>query len=102
MVPMPMNPLVETGAPTPKSRRPDGGHSRRAATLSMELPTFVIEARQSLFHLDLAAIWQQKHFFLDRGLAFNVEQTGGVGGHIPDGRQGLLRLALLWPTQRLG
>ena len=44
----------------------------------------------------------QKHFFLDRGLVFNVEQTGGVGGHIPDGRQGLLRLALPWSTQGLG
>lgn len=38
----------------------------------------------------------QSHFLVDRVLAFNVEQTGGIGGHISDGRQGLLRPALPW------
>jgi hypothetical protein len=41
----------------------------------------------------------QSHFLVDRVLAFNVEQTGGIGGHISDGRQGLLRPALPWTVQ---
>jgi lipopolysaccharide transport system ATP-binding protein len=43
----------------------------------------------------------QSHFLLERALAFNVEQSGGIGGHISDGRQGLLRPALPWTIQRL-
>jgi lipopolysaccharide transport system ATP-binding protein len=43
----------------------------------------------------------QSHFLLERALAFNVEQTGGIGGHISDGRQGVLRPALPWTVQRL-
>ena len=43
----------------------------------------------------------QSHFLVDRGLSFTVEQTGGIGGHISDGRQGLLRPALPWTTRRL-
>jgi hypothetical protein len=43
----------------------------------------------------------QSHFFLDRVLSFTVEQTGGLGAHISDGRQGLLRPALPWTTRRL-
>jgi homopolymeric O-antigen transport system ATP-binding protein len=43
----------------------------------------------------------QSHFFLDRALSFTVEQTGGLGAHISDGRQGLLRPALPWTTRRL-
>jgi lipopolysaccharide transport system ATP-binding protein len=43
----------------------------------------------------------QSHFLVERGLAFTVEQTGGIGGHLSDGRQGLLRLALPWTVQRL-
>jgi lipopolysaccharide transport system ATP-binding protein len=38
----------------------------------------------------------QSHFFHDRGLSFLVERTGGVGGHISDGRSGLLRMKLPW------
>ncbi len=44
----------------------------------------------------------QAHFFLDRGLAFRIEQTGGVGGSIPDGRSGILRLRLPWDIEKLG
>jgi len=43
----------------------------------------------------------QAHFNLDRAIAFSVEQTGGVGGSIPDGRKGLLRIQLPWDTQRI-
>ena len=43
----------------------------------------------------------QSHFFIDRGLSFNIEQTGGVGAHISDGRQGLLRPDLPWTMRRL-
>lgn len=43
----------------------------------------------------------QSHFLVDRGLSFTVEQTGGLGAHISDGRQGLLRPALAWTTRRL-
>jgi lipopolysaccharide transport system ATP-binding protein len=38
----------------------------------------------------------QTHFHRDRLLSFFVERTGGVGGHIPDARSGLLRMHLPW------
>lgn len=44
----------------------------------------------------------QTHFFLERGLAFRIEQTGGVGGSIPDGRNGVLRMRLPWNMEKLG
>ena len=43
----------------------------------------------------------QSHFSLDRVLAVRVEQTGGVGGSVPDGRRGLLRVNLPWDIQRI-
>ena len=70
---MPTNTLVENGTPTPKPRRPEGGHSR-----SMELPTFVIEARQSLFDLDVPAIWQRRellYFLVWRDVKVRYKQT---------------------------
>jgi lipopolysaccharide transport system ATP-binding protein len=42
----------------------------------------------------------QVHFALDRVLAFQVEPTGGVGGSIPDGRSGVLRVSLPWDIQK--
>lgn len=44
----------------------------------------------------------QTHFFVDRSLAFHIEQTGGVAGSISDGRAGLLRLRLPWNIQKCG
>jgi hypothetical protein len=41
-------------------------------------------------------------FLVDQALAFNVTQTGGVGGHISDGRMGMLRLQLPWDVERIG
>jgi lipopolysaccharide transport system ATP-binding protein len=43
----------------------------------------------------------QVHFALDRVLAFQVEPTGGVGGSIPDGRRGILRLNLPWVIHKI-
>ncbi len=43
----------------------------------------------------------QSHFLVDHGLAFQVAPTGGVGGHINDGRTGLLRLRLPWTLERV-
>jgi lipopolysaccharide transport system ATP-binding protein len=43
----------------------------------------------------------QSHFFWDRGLRFMVERTGGIGGHIPDARSGLLRMRLPWEIARV-
>jgi lipopolysaccharide transport system ATP-binding protein len=43
----------------------------------------------------------QSHFFWDRGLTFVVERTGGIGGHIPDARSGLLRMRLPWEIHRV-
>jgi lipopolysaccharide transport system ATP-binding protein len=43
----------------------------------------------------------QTHFLVDQGLAFHVAQTGGVGGHISDGRPGMLRLRLPWKVERI-
>jgi lipopolysaccharide transport system ATP-binding protein len=41
------------------------------------------------------------HFVVDQALGFQVEQTGGVGGHISDGRLGMLRMRLPWNVERL-
>jgi lipopolysaccharide transport system ATP-binding protein len=41
-------------------------------------------------------------FTLERILGFTVEQTGGIAGHISDGRLGILRLQLPWKTEILG
>lgn len=43
----------------------------------------------------------QSHFFCDRGLTFIVERTGGVGGHIPDSRSGMLRMKLPWDIAKV-
>lgn len=44
----------------------------------------------------------QVHFLLERALAFRIEQTGGVGGSISDGRNGILRMGLPWNMEKLG
>jgi len=43
----------------------------------------------------------QSHFLVDQGLAFRIEQTGGAGGHVSDGRAGLLRMRLPWDANKL-
>jgi len=44
----------------------------------------------------------QTHFLVDHGLAFQIAPTGGAGGHISDGRSGLLRLQLPWAVEQVG
>ena len=44
----------------------------------------------------------QTHFYVDQGLSFQIAPTGGAGGHISDGRSGLLRLRLPWQVERIG
>jgi lipopolysaccharide transport system ATP-binding protein len=41
------------------------------------------------------------HFAVDQALTFRIEATGGVGGHIADNRQGLLRMRLPWDVERI-
>jgi lipopolysaccharide transport system ATP-binding protein len=41
------------------------------------------------------------HFLLEREVGFQIEQTGGVGGHLSDGRPGLVRLPLHWDVRRV-
>ena len=43
----------------------------------------------------------QSHFRVDRALSFTVEPIGGVGMHIPDSRQGVLRMRLPWEVEQL-
>ena len=43
----------------------------------------------------------QIHFDVDPAVSFTIEQTGGVGGHINDGRKGMLRLRLPWNVERI-
>jgi lipopolysaccharide transport system ATP-binding protein len=43
----------------------------------------------------------QGHFFCDRVLSFNVERTGGIAGHIPDTRSGMLRMRLPWGVDKV-
>jgi lipopolysaccharide transport system ATP-binding protein len=42
----------------------------------------------------------QTHFAVDRVLSLSVERVGGAASHIPDGRDGLLRLMLPWQVRR--
>ena len=41
----------------------------------------------------------QTHFLADRVLSLRIERVGGQSGHIPDNREGLLRLMLPWTIQ---
>ena len=43
----------------------------------------------------------QSHFDLEQVLSFRIEQTGGVGGFVPDERVGLLRITLPWDIARI-
>ena len=43
----------------------------------------------------------RSHFALDQALAFHIEATGGAGGHVADGRSGLLRLQLPWVIEEV-
>lgn len=45
---------------------------------------------------------QQTHFLVEHGLAFQIAPTGGAGGHISDGRTGVLRLRLPWTVEPVG
>jgi lipopolysaccharide transport system ATP-binding protein len=38
----------------------------------------------------------QSHFAVDRILSLRIERVGGTSSHIPDGREGMLRMALPW------
>lgn len=44
----------------------------------------------------------QAHFSVDRVLTLRLEHVGGVGGHVADGRIGLLRMRLPWQVHRVG
>jgi lipopolysaccharide transport system ATP-binding protein len=48
---------------------------------------------------DVPAI--RTHFLVDQALGFQVAQTGGVGGHINEGRLGMLRTKLPWNVERI-
>jgi lipopolysaccharide transport system ATP-binding protein len=41
----------------------------------------------------------QSHFMVDRVLGLSVERVGGPSGHVPDNRDGLLRLTLPWEVR---
>jgi hypothetical protein len=41
----------------------------------------------------------QSHFGVDRALALRIERVGDSSGHIPDNRDGLLRLVLPWTVE---
>ncbi len=38
----------------------------------------------------------QSHFAVDRVLSLRIERVGGTSSHIPDGREGMLRMTLPW------
>ena len=41
------------------------------------------------------------HFHVDPALSFHIEQTGGVGDHLYDGRRCLFRIPLPWKIERI-
>ena len=43
----------------------------------------------------------RSHFALDHLLAFRIEPTGGAGGHVADGRSGILRVRLPWVIENI-
>ena len=43
----------------------------------------------------------QGHFRVDRVLSFRVEAIGGAGGHVQDGREGLVRMNFPWIVERV-
>jgi lipopolysaccharide transport system ATP-binding protein len=43
----------------------------------------------------------QSHFAVDRVLGLRIERVGGTSSHIPDGREGLLRMTLPWAVRCL-
>jgi len=43
----------------------------------------------------------RSHFAVDQGLTFQIEATGGAGGHVADGRSGLLRIELPWSIEQI-
>jgi lipopolysaccharide transport system ATP-binding protein len=43
----------------------------------------------------------RSHFLIQQVVSFRIEQTGGVGGHVADGRTGVVRMTLPWAVERL-
>ena len=88
---------------TDGTRDADHGEARRAPGLYIStctIPGHFLNYGQYFVTIGADTPLIQSHFLVDRVLAFVVEQTGGVGGHISDGRQGLLRPELPWIIDR--
>jgi lipopolysaccharide transport system ATP-binding protein len=61
-----------------------------------EIPGNFLNYGQYFFSVGADFPMIQTHFFVDRVLALRVERVGGAASHIPDGRDGLLRMMLPW------
>ena len=75
---VPMRELVDSRTHVPKPRQPALGRARTGDGPNMGQPTSVIEARQSLFDLDLGAIWQRRellYFLVWRDVKVRYKQT---------------------------
>ena len=66
-----------------------------------DFPGELLNAGQYFISVGSDTPMQQGHFFVDRALSVQLEHTGGVGGHVADGRIGLLRMKLPWHVIRL-
>ena len=65
------------------------------------IPGTFLNAGQYIVAIGSDTPMMQSHFMVDRGIVFTVEPTAVIGGHIPDGRPGLVRPALPWSVERL-
>jgi lipopolysaccharide transport system ATP-binding protein len=66
-----------------------------------ELPSEFLNYGQYYVSVGCDFPMRQVHFTVDQGLCFRIAQTGGAGGHINDGRAGMLRPRLPWSVKRI-
>jgi hypothetical protein len=68
---------------------------------SSEFPGDFLNIGQYFISIGSDTPMQQRHFHVDRALGIRLEQVG-VGGHVADGRLGMLRIRLLWSMETVG
>jgi lipopolysaccharide transport system ATP-binding protein len=77
------------------------GIPRRAGryTSRCEIPGHFLNYGQYFVSVGADFPMIQSHFAVDRVLALRIERVGGASSHIPDGREGLLRMTLPWAVR---
>jgi homopolymeric O-antigen transport system ATP-binding protein len=79
--------------PTDLAREPGRYVSR------CEFPGEFLNTGQFFLSVGSDTPMQQSHFHVDRVLGLRFEHIGGVGGHVADGRVGMIRMRLPWKME---